>query len=132
MATTAQPKVSGRYLSLTSYKRDGTPVATPVWFVEEAGRYLVETDATSFKVRRVRHDPRVVVATCTVRGRVTGEPVPGRAEVLHQPETGHVEAMFGRKYRGELGLARTWWRIKTALHLGRPRGERVILAVTPD
>jgi len=92
----------------------------------------VETDATSYKVRRIRHDPRVTVASCTVRGRLTGEPVPGRAVVLHEPETSHVEAMFAAKYRGDLRVLRPWWRAKAALHLGRPRGESVILAITPD
>jgi hypothetical protein len=52
----------GKYLSLTSFRRDGTGVATPVWFVEADGRLLVETDAGSYdagsyKVRRIRRDP---------------------------------------------------------------------------
>ena len=45
---------AGKYLSLTSFRRDGTGVATPVWFVEVDGRLLVETDAGSYKVRRIR------------------------------------------------------------------------------
>jgi hypothetical protein len=42
------PAVPGKYLSLTSFRRDGTGVATPVWFVETGGRLLVETDAASY------------------------------------------------------------------------------------
>jgi hypothetical protein len=41
-ATTAFP---GKYLSITSFRRDGTGKATPVWFVQQGGRLLVETDA---------------------------------------------------------------------------------------
>src|SRR5215218_1336099 len=59
------PAFPGKYLSLTSFRRDGTGVATPVWFVEAGGRLLVETDASSYKVRRIRRDPRVTVAPCT-------------------------------------------------------------------
>ena len=44
----------GKYLSVISYKRDGTSVATPVWFVEEDGRLLVGTGAASGKVKRIR------------------------------------------------------------------------------
>ena len=37
--TRRQPlSVPGKYLSLTTYRRDGTPVSTPVWFLEEDGR----------------------------------------------------------------------------------------------
>jgi hypothetical protein len=41
----AAPAFGGRYLSITSYKRDGRGVATPVWFVQRDGRILVETEA---------------------------------------------------------------------------------------
>jgi PPOX class probable F420-dependent enzyme len=58
----------GRYLSITSFRRDGTGKATPVWFVQEDGRLLVETDAGSFKVQRIRRNPSVTNAT-RVRGR---------------------------------------------------------------
>jgi uncharacterized protein len=59
------PALPGRYLSLTSFRRDGTGVAAPVWFVEDGKRPLVETDAASYKVRRIRRDPRVTIAPCT-------------------------------------------------------------------
>jgi uncharacterized protein len=71
-ATTAFP---GKYLSITSFRRDGTGKATPVWFVQEGGCLLVETDASSYKVRRIRRNPRVMVAPCGPTGRLRGEPV---------------------------------------------------------
>src|ERR1017187_6982171 len=58
----------GKYLSVISFKRDGTSVATPVWFVEEDGRLLVGTDAASGKVKRIRRHPQVRVAVCTGTG----------------------------------------------------------------
>ena len=72
----------GRYLSLTSFKRDGTGVATPVWFVSDGNRLFALTDLHSPKVRRVRRNPRVLVASCRVDGKLRSEPVPARAEVL--------------------------------------------------
>ena len=68
------PAVPGKYLSLTSFRRDGTGVATPVWFVEAGGRLLVETDAASYKVRRIRRNPQVTIAPCTATGRRRGIP----------------------------------------------------------
>jgi PPOX class probable F420-dependent enzyme len=72
----------GRYLSLTSFKRDGTGVATPLWFVNDGSRLLALTDLHSAKVRRIRRDPHVLVAPCRGDGKLQGEPIPARAEVL--------------------------------------------------
>jgi PPOX class probable F420-dependent enzyme len=72
----------GRYLSVTSFRRDGTGVATPVWFVSDGSRLFALTDLHSGKVKRVRRDPRVVIASCRADGKLRHEPVPARAEVL--------------------------------------------------
>lgn len=122
----------GKYLSLTSYKRDGTPVATPVWFVAENGRLLVTTDAGSYKVKRIRRNPTVSIAACTATGRLRGEPVEARAELLPDSEGRHVEELVARKYRVDkvlvLPLYRTvqWLRRKQP-----PQGKPTYLAITP-
>ena len=60
--------VPGKYLSLTTYRRDGSPVSTPVWFVEDEGRLFVTTAADSYKARRLRKNSAAMVAPCTARG----------------------------------------------------------------
>ena len=68
-----------RYISLTTYKRDGTTASTPVWVVSDDGRrLLVWTGAETWKARRIRRDPRVLVAASDGRGREKGDvsPVP--------------------------------------------------------
>jgi uncharacterized protein len=77
-----ETRFPGRYLSVTSFKRDGTGVATPVWFVADGSRLLALTDLHSAKVRRMRRNPHILVAPCRADGRLRGEPVPARAEVL--------------------------------------------------
>ena len=72
----------GKYLSLTSFRRDGSGVATPVWFVADNGHLVVETDADSYKVKRIRRDPHVRIAVCDARGRLRGEAVDADARVL--------------------------------------------------
>lgn len=85
-----------RYISLTTFKRDGTPVSTPVWVVSDDGRrLLIWTGAKTWKVRRIRRDPRVLVARATMRGRERGGRVPGRAQVIADPG---LNAMLRRKY----------------------------------
>jgi len=73
-----------KYISLTTFTRDGTPKATPVWITGRDGIHVFTTGAESWKTRRLRHDPRVELRVSDMRGRV--EPhVPvhhGTAEVL--------------------------------------------------
>jgi uncharacterized protein len=122
----------GKYLNLTSFKRDGTGVATPVWFVIDNGRLLVETDPQSFKAKRIRRNSAVMIAPCTASGRLRSEPVPARAELLPASEMDHVSRLMARKYRIDriliLPLYRTVQRLR-----GSPVGPAgVALAVTPS
>jgi len=135
-ASAEQPAVEalfrGKYLSLTSYKRDGTGVATPVWFVTENGRLLITTDAQSFKVKRIRRNPSVMITPCTASGRMRGHPVPGRAEFLSGSEMDHVDALMARKYRADKILILPLYRLVQRLRgasTGRPAN--VALAITP-
>lgn len=85
-----------RYISLTTYKRDGTPVSTPVWVVSDDGsRLLVWSGAKTWKVRRLRRDSRVLVAPSSFRGRERGERIAGRARVIEDPG---VNELLRRKY----------------------------------
>jgi PPOX class probable F420-dependent enzyme len=68
---------------LTTYRRDGTPVGTPVHAVVRDDVAYVRTFAPSGKMTRIRRSPDVDVAPCTLRGRVTGQSRPARARELH-------------------------------------------------
>ena len=128
----APPAIPGKYLSLTSFRRDGTGVATPVWFVETGGRLRVETDAASYKVRRIRRDPRVTIAPCTATGRLRGIPVPASAELLPDAEVVPVERLMAHKYRVDLLFIKPFRTLQRALHRNRPRETPVILELTPS
>jgi uncharacterized protein len=121
----------GRYLSITSYRRDGTGVATPVWFVQQDGRLLVETDVASGKVKRIRRNPAVRVAVCTASGRLRGEQADAVAELLPGSEVSSAERLIARKYRIDVMVIKPLRIAQSALHLGRPRTTPVILAITP-
>jgi PPOX class probable F420-dependent enzyme len=89
----------GKYVCLTTFKRDGTGVSTPVWFAIDDGRLLIYTDPQSFKVKRIRRNPAVLIAPCTDTGRLRGDPMPANAEVLPASQLDHVEELLARKYR---------------------------------
>ncbi|TVY99072.1 PPOX class F420-dependent oxidoreductase [Trebonia kvetii] len=128
----AGPVFRGRYLSITSYKRDGRGVATPVWFVQRDGRLLVQTDAASGKLKRIRRNPQVRIALCTASGRLRGEEVQAVAEILPDAEIGPVERLIADKYRFDMIIFRPLRLIQARLHLGRPRTGPAILGITPS
>ena len=75
-----------RYVSLTTFKRDGTPVSTPVWVVSDDGRrLLVWSGARPGKVRRLRRNPQVLVAPANFHGVERGDRLAGRARVVDDP-----------------------------------------------
>jgi uncharacterized protein len=128
----AAQRFRGRYLSITSFKRDGTPVATPVWFAERDGTLLVETDAASGKVKRIRHDPAVCIAICTASGRIRGEQIPAVVKLLPDSEIRGAERLIKQKYWADLIIIGPLRLIQSVLHLGRPRTASVILSITPE
>jgi PPOX class probable F420-dependent enzyme len=60
----------GKHIRLTTFKRDGTPVPTPVWLVRDGDQLLVISGQSTGKAKRLRHTPRVLVAPSDGRGRV--------------------------------------------------------------
>ena len=66
----------GRYISITSFKRDGTGVATPVWAATHGTRLFALTDRHSAKVRRIHGNPTVHIAPCRAGGKLRGTPIP--------------------------------------------------------
>lgn len=125
--------VPGKYLSITSYRRDGTPVATPVWFVRDGERLLVETDAESGKVKRIRRNPAVSVAPCTASGKPRGAPMDARAEVLGPDALEPERRLMGHKYRVDRILVLPVYRAVQALRRKPAVGKHpVVLSITPD
>ena len=125
--------ITGKYLSVTSFRKDGTGVATPVWFVAENGDLLVETDGDSYKARRIRRNNAVLVAPCTASGKLRGEPVPAHAEFLPEEERGRVERLMARKYRVDRVLVLPIYRAVQRLRGTSPAQTKpVVLRITPD
>jgi uncharacterized protein len=125
------PRFTGKYLSLTTFRRDGTGVATPVWFVTEAGKIFISTAAGSYKVRRIRRNPSVTVAECTASGRLRSAGVPARAQLIPPGETHPAEALMARKYRLDRMLILPLYHAVQAISRGRrTNSESVVLVIT--
>ncbi|MGW0611520.1 PPOX class F420-dependent oxidoreductase [Streptomyces sp. NPDC002788] len=89
---------AGKYLLITSYRRNGTPVATPVWVVRDGDALGVWTPADSWKVKRIRDRADVLVGPCDLRGNPTGDQVPATAEICDAATTARYRKLIARKY----------------------------------
>ncbi|MFD4504958.1 PPOX class F420-dependent oxidoreductase [Streptomyces sp. NPDC058457] len=89
---------AGKYLLVTSYRKDGTPVPTPVWVVRDGDTLGVWTTADSWKVKRIRRRADVKVGACDLRGRPTGDPVAATAEIADAATTARYRGLIARKY----------------------------------
>ncbi|WP_078915992.1 PPOX class F420-dependent oxidoreductase [Streptomyces viridochromogenes] len=98
VAETLESLGAGKYLLVTSYRKNGTGVATPVWVVRDGDALGVWTVADSWKVKRIRARGDVLVGPCDLRGKPTGEQVPATAEVCDRPTSAHYRRLIARKY----------------------------------
>ena len=117
-----------KYVSLTTFKRDGTPVSTPVWAAGDDGRLLVWSAASTWKVKRIRRDGHVRVAKCSGTGKLRGDAVDAQARIL--PETKLVQELLARKYGLSYRLVHGWGVVTRWLRR-RPEAESVTIELVP-
>lgn len=128
MAMNPDQVLKGGYISLRTFKKDGSPVDTPVWYAVVDGKIVIFTDGTSYKVKRLRRNPSVQVATCDMRGHHLGPWHAGRGRIVEgEPE------LIARAYdalNSRYGMIMRLGTFFSTL-LGRV-GRRLILEVTLD
>ncbi|WP_410656866.1 PPOX class F420-dependent oxidoreductase [Amycolatopsis sp. lyj-112] len=84
---------------LKTFKRDGTPIGTPVNIAVEGDHAFIRTYDAAWKAKRMRNNPQVEIAPSTFRGAPTGEPVRGHVRLLDGDEARHAAAMLAGKHR---------------------------------
>ena len=92
------PVQGQKYISLKTFRKNGTGVATPVWFGEEDGKLYVMTRGDMGKTKRIRNNSSVRVAPCTIRGVVTGPEFAATARILPAEEQARARQTINRKY----------------------------------
>jgi PPOX class probable F420-dependent enzyme len=89
---------SQRYISLATFRKSGVAIYTPIWFAEENNKLYLMTNRKSGKVKRIRNNPRVKVAPCTIRGKITGPEFAATARILRSEESARVRQLLKSKY----------------------------------
>lgn len=94
------------YISLATFRRSGVAVETPVWFAADGNKLYVFSESKAGKVKRLRNDPRVRVAACSVTGRVRGDWFEGNGCRVTDPAViERAYATLRRKYGWQMILA---------------------------
>ncbi len=99
IAMSIPPEIHGRtYISLASFRRNGAAVPTPIWFGEKDGKLYVMTRSDSGKYKRIRNNPHVRIAPCTVRGKITGPEFAAAARILAPEDWPWARKTIREKY----------------------------------
>jgi PPOX class probable F420-dependent enzyme len=96
---------SHKYLNLETFKKSGDGVKTPVWFAadpasdlaSDAARLYAYTTGNSGKVKRIRNNARVRIAPCDMAGKLLGEWVEARAEIVTGDEAKYGDRLLNKK-----------------------------------
>ncbi|MCA1218057.1 PPOX class F420-dependent oxidoreductase [Streptomyces sp. 8L] len=118
-----------RYVSLTTYRRNGAGVDTPVWHAVDDRTLYVWTDAGSWKVKRVRNVPRAAATVCTVRGRIEKGAVraEGAARLITDADgMAHVQGLLTGKYGWQYRLT------ELSAKLSRRRSRHPMIGIAVD
>jgi PPOX class probable F420-dependent enzyme len=93
------PEIHGqKYICLITFRRTGDAVSTPVWFAEKNDKLYVKTRRDAGKCKRIRNNPRVRVAPCTIRGKVTGPEFEAYARILPDENSADARSVIEKKY----------------------------------
>jgi uncharacterized protein len=87
-----------RYISLATFRKSGVGVYTPIWFAEDDNKLYLMTSSKTGKYKRIRNNPQVKIAPCTIRGKITGPEFPASARILPPEEFARVRQAINAKY----------------------------------
>ena len=88
----------GSHISIKTFRKNGEGATTPVWFVEENSKFYICTGGATFKVKRIRNNPKVQIAASDSGGNLKGEYFDGKARIMTNDEVNHIYKLFRKKY----------------------------------
>lgn len=121
---------SERFVSLTTFRRSGVGVSTPVWIARDGDSLVVTTPAGSGKVKRLRNSSRVQLQPCNRMGKVAGGFSPIEASAQIQDDPAVIERL------GDVFLAKFRLEYRIFMFIERRtkdgQKQRVMLKITDD
>jgi len=126
VATTLDSLGLATYISLTTFRKSGDAVATPVWVVRNDDFLYVITEDNSGKIKRLRNNSSVLVAPCDMRGRVQGDVVGGSARIIDAEQAASLRKLLAAKY----GLQYRVMVLSERVRAGKKRQGRVVIEIS--
>ncbi len=87
-----------KFINLTTFRKTGVAVSTPVWFAQDGDRLLVRTFTIAWKVKRIGNNPRVQVSLCDMKGKALGPIIEAKARIMSGAECKKADKLLGAKY----------------------------------
>jgi PPOX class probable F420-dependent enzyme len=115
---------TAKYIVLETYRKNGNPVRTPVWFVEDNGSVYVRTGAKSGKVKRLRRNPNLKLARSSGRGEPKGPWIDATATFAQDQEKQVALDRLKQKY----GLQ---WKMVNLFHRIQGKTDDTLLSIRP-
>ncbi len=100
MATIPREIHGQRYISLATFRKSGVAVYTPIWFAEDKNndKLYFMTSSKMGKYKRIRNNPQVKIAPCTIRGKITGPEFSATVRILKPEEFARARQIINAKY----------------------------------
>ena len=92
--------LDSRTINLTTYKKSGDVVHTPVWVVTDGTLGYIRTSKSAGKIKRIKNNHKAIIASCTSSGKITGDKIEIKAEVMELSHTDYeiIDKKFRTKY----------------------------------
>ena len=111
-----------KYINIETFRKNGTGIRTPIWFIIYQGLIYFRTDLKSGKVKRIKNNPHIRIAPCDIRGNLKGDWFDGKVKFADSAESSIVYSMIDKKY----GFMTTLIRIFNKIRRTKP----VVIAIS--
>jgi PPOX class probable F420-dependent enzyme len=112
-----------KYINIQTYKKNGQPISTPVWFIIKDNKIFFRTSHNSGKIKRIRNNNKVKFALCDIRGKIKGEWYEGVTNIENDSNNS-ILVQINKKYGISSRLMKIFYKIKKI--------EIVILSIEPN
>jgi uncharacterized protein len=100
-----------KYINIQTYKKNGQPISTPVWFIIKDNKIFFRTSHNSGKIKRIRYNNNVNFALCDIRGKIKGEWYEGLAKIENDSDNS-ILSQINKKYGISSILMKIFYKIK--------------------
>lgn len=101
-----------KYINLETYKKNGQPVRTPVWFVIYNKKIYFRTDSNSGKVKRIMNNQNVSIAACDLLGKIKAEWIKGAAKIANDVDPETINTLINKKYSFMQSFIRIMYKLR--------------------